>query len=639
MSRTPVSLSAKLRYSFENTLSKGPIAIIGWLALLSLIIILVAAVLMQIFGLGYSDDASFIENFWNSLMRTFDAGNMADDGAGENGGAANWIVRFVALFVTLGGIFVISTFIGTLTSGIESKLDELRRGKSMVLQSGHTLILGWSPKVFTIISELLIANENQHKPHIVILAGLDKVEMDEAIATRFPSTKNTRIICRTGSPIDLDELEIANPHDARSIIILAPECPHPDIYVIKSILALTNNPNRKTEPYHIVAEIYESENMEAARLVGGNEAVIVQPSDLIARVVAQTCRQSGLSVVYTELLDFGGAEIYFTKQSALIGKTYRDALFAFVDSTVIGVFRKNETVLINPPMDTIIQPGDMIIAISEDDETLKFSSQEIAPINSAHICSGEQSVLAQERTLILGWNRIAERIISELDKYVPVGSQIKVVASDTSIDERIKSLSANIANQKLTYQISNTSDRAVLDALDVPSYDHIILLCSSNMDVQEADARTLITLLHLRNIAEETGTDLNIVSEMLDMRNRALAEVARADDFIVSDKLVSLMLSQLSENKHLHKVFVNLFQADGSEIYLRPITDYVVSGQEMDFYTLLHATTERGETAIGYRIAAESGNSKKGYGVNCNPNKSDRLTFTKNDEIIVLAKQ
>ena len=49
---------------------------------------------------------------------------------------------------------------------------------------------------------------------------------------------------------------------------------------------------------------------------------------------------------------------------------------------------------------------------------------------------------------------------------------------------------------------------------------------------------------------------LSIVSEMMDLRNRALAQVAKADDFIVSDKLVSLMLAQLSENRALDRVFL-----------------------------------------------------------------------------------
>lgn len=632
--RTPVSLSARLRYSFENTLSKGPIAIIGWLGLLSLAIILVSAILMAMFKVGYGENGSFIENFWNSLMRTFDAGNMADDGAGEGTGPANWVVRLVALFVTLGGIFIISTLIGTLTSGIEGKLDDLRKGRSPVLETGHTLILGWSPKVFAIIAELIIANENQKKAAIVILADRDKVEMEDDIATRFPDTKTTKIICRTGSSLDLDELEVANPHEARSIIILAPENEQPDIYVIKSILALTNNPNRKDEPYHIVAEVRDEANMEAAKLVGGDEAVLVLSGDLIARVTAQTCRQSGLSAVYTELLDFDGAEIYFSNQPSLTGKTYRDAIFSFPDSTVIGIFTAGGDALVNPAMDHVIKSGDRVMAIAEDDDTVRISPTPGVPDLSAIRTAGTRKA-DPERTLILGWNEKAELIIRELDNFVPQGSEVMVVAPDLPAERNLDTIS----KQTMSFRQSNTTERAVLNELDIPRFDHVIVLCSSNLDVQEADAKTLITLLHLRNIAEESDVDLSIVSEMRDIRNRSLAEVARADDFIVSDKLVSLMLSQLSENKQLEKVFSTLFTADGSEIYLRPVGDYVEIGKPVDFYTLLEAAAQRGETAIGYRIAALSSAADKGYGINCNPTKTQKTTFTEGDRVMVLAEE
>jgi len=61
-----------------------------------------------------------------------------------------------------------------------------------VLESDHTVILGWSPQVFTIISELMIANENRkHGAAIAILAENDKVEMEEEIYGRFPHMKET----------------------------------------------------------------------------------------------------------------------------------------------------------------------------------------------------------------------------------------------------------------------------------------------------------------------------------------------------------------------------------------------------------------------------------------------------------------
>ena len=44
---------------------------------------------------------------------------------------------------------------------------------------------------------------------------------------------------------------------------------------------------------------------------------------------------------------------------------------------------------------------------------------------------------------------------------------------------------------------------------------------------------------------------------MLDDQNRQLAEFTKADGFIVSDRLISLLLAQISENSALTDVFGN----------------------------------------------------------------------------------
>ncbi|MFN8714193.1 MAG: CASTOR/POLLUX-related putative ion channel [Bacteroidota bacterium] len=629
-----ISFREKLRYSFENTLSAGPIAIIGWLAVISIIIVILAALVIAIGDLGTDpitgENASFLEAAWNSLMHSMDAGNLAGD--------IGWPMRIVMLAVTIGGIFIVSILIGTITSGIETRIEEMRKGRSRVLENNHTLILGWSPKIFTIISELLVTNEHKHKPRIVIMADMDKVEMEDEINARFPSTGKTRIICRSGSPLDLSDLEVAAPHDARSIIILSPDdVSGPDTYVIKSILALTNNPNRRKEQYHIVAELREERNIEAAQLVGNNETVLVLSSDLIARVAAQTCRQSGLSVVYTELLDFEGAEIYMKAEHSLVGKTYATALHSYPQASVIGIYRKNDDLLLNPPPATEIGEGDLMILIAEDEKSAVISSPP-APVNNAAIQLRTPEPAGTERTLLLGWNEKAASIIRELDSYVTAGSEVMVVCNDQEAEHAAAELAPQLNKHRLSFRNADTTQRAVLDSLNVASYNHIILLCNNQIDVQEADAQVLIALLHLRNIASQQKRDFSIVSEMRDIRNRALADVARADDFIVSDKLVSLLLSQLSENKRLERVFKDLFSADGSEIYLKPVSDYIKLDEPVNFHTLLDAASAKGETAIGYRIAALSGEADKAYGVKVNPSKTEELKFEESDRLIVLAE-
>jgi voltage-gated potassium channel Kch len=218
----------------------------------------------------------------------------------------------------------------------------------MVLETDHTVILGWSEQIFTVLHELVEANANRRRPSIVILAEYDKVKMEDEIREKVPDTRNTRVVCRTGSPIDPVDLGIVNLDGARSIVILSPAGDDPDAEVIKTVLAITNGPGRRAEPYHIVAEIHERKNMEAARLVGGEEAQLVETGDIISRVIVQTCRQSGLSVVYTELLDFGGDEIYFQEEPALTGKTFGGALLAYEDSAVIGLQFQDGRTALNP---------------------------------------------------------------------------------------------------------------------------------------------------------------------------------------------------------------------------------------------------------------------------------------------------
>ena len=633
MSHSNISFSQKLRYKFDNLMSKGTIALIATLGILSVALVVTAGIILTISGFSQEDAESlgFIEAAWESLMRTLDPGTM--------GGDTGWGFRIVMLCVTLGGIFIVSTFIGVLANGISNKLDELRKGHSFVIEKGHTLILGWSEKIFPIISELIIANSNQRNPVIVILAQKDKVEMEEEISNRISGIKNTRIICRNGSSVDLHDLEIVNPHEAKSIIILAPEDNEPDISVIKTILAITNNPHKKHNDYHIVAEISDFKNKEVAEMIGNNEVTLIHSEDLISRVIAQTCRQSGLSIVYTELLDFDGAEIYFQEESALIGKTFNDAVMAFEDSAIIGLRFADGTVKVNPSMHTVLQAGDKVIAISEDDDTVKVSGRKDFGIDATAMTDGKEAKAETENTLILGWNSKACSIIRELDSYLAKGSMITIVAQGTGVEEEIEKTRNIISNQELTYIDGNISDRETLDGLGLEKYDHIILLCYSDiMPEQEADSKTLITLLHLRNIEEKTGSDFKIVSEMMDIRNKELAEVTEADDFIISNKLISLMLSQLSENRELKAVFDDLFDSDGSEIYVKPASNYIIPGKNVNFYTVCEAASKKGELAIGYRINNDSHNPAKAYGVVVNPKKSEMVTFTENDKVIVIAE-
>ncbi|MDP3207573.1 MAG: hypothetical protein Q8M65_00355, partial [Rhodoglobus sp.] len=278
--------SERMRYWFDNWMSRGTLALMALLGLATVVLVLVVGVVVWVFRQTPDDnpDLSFGDILWGNLMRTLDPGTM--------GGDAGWGFRIFMLVITIGGLIIVASLIGIISGAFDSKVEELRKGRSRVIEKDHTLILGWNSKVFPIVSEICIANESRRGAVIVVLADRDKVEMEDELRAHVGSIGRTKIICRTGDPMDLTDLEIANPGTSRSIIILASDdSVDPDADAIKTALALTNNPRRRPTPYHIVGELTDPANLEAAILVGRDEAHWVLGTDLIGRITVQSCRQ------------------------------------------------------------------------------------------------------------------------------------------------------------------------------------------------------------------------------------------------------------------------------------------------------------------------------------------------------------
>ncbi len=208
-------LRARLRYWFDSGLSRGPAVVIGWLVLLTLAVIVVAATVDNLFSFVGVDDREeglgFVESMWQSLLRVIDPGTFAED--------SEWSSRFLGLTVTVIGIFLAGSLIGLIANLVDQKVANLRKGRSTVIESGHTLILGWSERVPVIVRELVLANESRQRTAVVVLADADKTEMEDRLREEITDDRSTRIVCRSGNPNLPADLEMVNLGAARSIIV------------------------------------------------------------------------------------------------------------------------------------------------------------------------------------------------------------------------------------------------------------------------------------------------------------------------------------------------------------------------------------------------------------------------------------
>ncbi len=613
------TLKEKLQYKFDNIMSKGTVALVGMLFLVTFLVVMIAGIVVSI-AAGSSEIGN---NIWISLMHAIDAGTLAGDSTD------NMSSVIIFSVVTICGIFVTSILIGIITTGFEEKLNSLRKGSSKVIEKNHTVILGFDDNIYTIISELIVANENEKDGCIVIISAEDKELMEEKIAEQIEDFKTTRVICRSGEVTELNVLEKASLETCRSIILNEQN----DFMTIKAILATVSylkSRNAFERETHIVTTIMDKMNYEAAKIAGEGKVEIIFSKDAIARIIAHTCRQPGLSNVLIELFDYEGDELYFERFPEFVGKRFEEILLSFEKAIVFGIKRDND-ILLNPKKDVVITENDQIIYLVEDNGTEKPLSvipKSKKELEVAKVGKVEES---PEHILVLGTNTMLPAIMSELDHYVAKGSSV-IIADDKVAPEYVN-LKDTLENIVVEIKECDTNDRKNLDLLTSSKINHVLLLSELEYDSEISDAMTLLKLIHLRDIAQKTNAKYSITSEMQNVTNQKLAKVAKVNDLVVGTNIINLILTQISENRGLSAVFTDLLDEDGSEIYMKKASLYVKKDTPVDFYTITEIASRRNEIAIGYKKYEDST-----FQVIINPAKSDEITFTEKDYLILLAE-
>lgn len=624
------SLKARWQYHFDRTIAGGTGKLMLWLAVLSVAVMALAAVLL-VLGIQPSDkDAneavSYGDSFWTTVGVALDPGAVDDPG---------WAYRIVMLGVAVIGILIVSTIIGVLTTGIEGKLDDLRRGRSLVLEEGHTIILGWSTKIAAAVQELAIANESCRRAVITILADRDKVEMEEYLADHVDNLGPTEIICRRGDPCDLADLAIVRPEFARSVILFSGDGEDGDALVLKRTLALQRLSERAGRSCPIIAEVQDHENAMAIARVG--DVQIVEPSELVTRVLLQAARQPGLSLVYDELLSFRGCELYFHQDESLTGRTFGDATMCFPCAAAIGIATTSGGwPILNPSIDRVLTKDDRLILVAADDADIATALPQPLTFDSHDLQAPPEVDAVPEHYLIIGWHKWAPMLVRELDELLAPGSTIQVVFDSSATDGPSDDLNQSMDHLTITAAAANTTRRSSLEKIDLSGINEVILLAyRDTLGQQAADSRTLLTLIHLRELISNIDRPIGIATELLDARNRALTSRAREDDFVASEELVSNVMVQLSENPDLAPVLEELLTAEGSELHLRPATHYVQPNTPTPFGAIVQEGLRRGESVIGI---LDRHPSRQLPDLRMAINKRELITLGAEDAIVVVAE-
>ena len=603
----------KISYWFDCMMSKGPIS-------MSILLFAIMAAVVGIIGIiAYfvSQDGGIFYQLWISLMHTLDPGNIAGVST------ENLLYLLLMFLATLAGLVLTSVLVGIITAGVESKLKLLRKGTSVVQEDNHTLVIGFDNNVYAILNELIEANANHEKGCIVVLGQIPKEEMEDGITSHITDFKTTRIICRSGNLHEVYALERCSVETCKSVIINV----HEDTETVKILLALAAYVKDKkliNPELRFVCTLQDKQYIEAGNIAAEGRAAILFSKDAIARIIANTCRQHGLSQVLAELFNFNRNELYFESVPQLVGKTFREATMSFSNAIVVGLYAKDNPKL-NPPIDTIIGENDKIILLELDDGSFIYHPAKTG--ESAYIRTEEKTyVSASNNLIILGSNDKLPTVLVSYDKFMDKGTRVIIVDDDLTPEfvGTYNNLDITVCPEPVT--------RDLLCKFIDKDANNILLLNDDSRDPESSDSQTLLRLILLRDIADKAQLKIAVTTEMRSGDNQRLASQARVDDFVIGTNFASLMMAQISENPQLIPLIDELLDERGAELYMNPAANYVATGVPIDSYTLTESAARRGEIYLGYRL-----NGAVKTNVILNPPKGDAIVFSESDQIVVIA--
>jgi len=619
---------AKFWYRMERFFSEH-----GRLAQI-ILLILAGAVQVVIFGMFYStvwryEDSvdprdpervsALIEGFWAAWTFMSDGGSHAKTFHAEQ--------RIVGAIITVSGIIYTSSVIAFIVDVVRERMDSMRVGKSQVHETGHIVILYWSDVIVPLIYELCIARQHLGGGVIVVLAREPVEVMSTELATQLPSHARfgTKIVCRSGNPILLNDLIKVSADKARAVIILAGalSSDESDSMTLRCIFSL-NSMGYKVHG-HVVAQVRDVDNEPLLRLVGSSQVETLVSHDVLGRLMLMSVRQLGLSQLYQTMLGFEGNEFYMKHWPELNNVPYSELLSRFPDAIPIGVASQGHLVL-NPEADYIMQDGDELIVIAEDESSYK---PEIPVcIEGGSPPEAKHRPETAEKILICGWRRDIRDMLKLLDIVLTHRSEVHMMTHCVPVDRRNAMLLdegldvCQLRNITLVHHEGNTSVRRKLEQLPLETYSSCIIFADQTFeeDSMRADSHSLATLVLIRDIqatrirrrgkrmsgllkARETACPISC--EVLDSRTQLTImeqdQLRVLSNFVQSNQLVAKMLAMIGQERSVKVVMDELLGARGSSLRIVPAYAYVYQGERVSFWTLAKRVASHRATLIGYQ--------------------------------------
>ena len=520
------------------------------------------------------------------------------------------LILAVAVLI-IGMILFTGTIIALTTNAIKDYFQKKKSGSGKIYLDNHIIILNWNNKVPELVADLLHVENMEIK--VVILADINKDFAEKQILNAINKAKknnrelsNINVLVKSGNPLlysDLDDISIEK---AKAILIMNKDTydeavknlSKSDLNVIKTILSLGRIEFIYGPP--IVAEIKRIETKEkiltmsnVVKTLHEHKIMPICFDRRLGHIIAQTILDPKMEDVYLSLFSFDDSEVYMVKNMDF-----------------------EEAVLHASHSIPVTKIGSDIYTLSLNEDTAKLIS-DITPEIKELKC-------------------ISKIEAKNIDIFI-VGTNNKLnFIRDSFIEYE------TLYQNKFQVEIVNNEDIDVIVKACQESDNPItiVLLSDESQDVDSLDANVIENLIYLQGNIKNKA--VNIIVELLDPNNDHIIKDFDIDNTIISNKIISLLLSKLALYQETSSFYENLLtiksditNKDDQNIFIIKAKNFLQEKYPIEFPTLksfiisVYTSSEKVYIPIG---TIRNGKLSIFEG---NLNRDETLSIKEDDELVL----
>ena len=541
-------ISNYIKYRIDRMLNKGLFYQLMLLVFAIIILLLIVSIFIIVFFQYPPKDA-----FWDSLMQFIDTGNIS-----SVEGNTGIVITF--LMVTFVGVCGWGSLIAMINKALQDRINNLSKGNAFIMEKNHAIILGYGEEALTIIEEFIKA-----KVKTIVILSEHNVDVIRKRVSFIKGYKKTNIIIREGTTSRIENIKLLNISKSSSISIINND----DTESLNILLALKKiieeiEENKIENKINICVLVHEEDTIEIIKSIENKNFVIhvIYKYEILYKLIAQSIIYTGLSNVYEDLFSNDGNVFYIENDHDFDNWKFEDAASKYFDKGMIllGITKEDRSQILIPNYDYIIKKENRLIILSKNnyDNTIK-EYPDIKP----NIIKYKNNIL-----LICEEKRYNE-IIKEISEYIE-NNNITMLSYDL------------IKSQKNKYKF-------MLEKLKKENTTKIVLISEDNI----TDVKSINILLIIREIIKKEKLNIAILSLLNSIQKRNLIYSDDVRDFIVSGKLIGMLMAQASISSNILYIFYGLLSRNGKDIIMSPYSDYFNESRTFKdvYFTLLKKKT------------------------------------------------